>query len=470
MLAVVTALVIGSAGPGSVASAQAASPAVRILPTTTNERSDLLSPALPCKPPSFFPGGYTGPCHLVFPVSVDPPSAAPVQVTVTFSFGTASAADVTQLPAPITLTVPASGSACFCVVIADDTVAETDETIVATITAVSGGVAVAQPTAVGTILDDEPPAPAVALTVGTRRATTVELSWTSVAPLRGVLTGYTINATDTMSGELLDVHIVEADIRQLSVDGLTPGRTYEFFIRALTTDGYGVVAGATASTVPGAPAATPPSAPSITTASPGRGFATATWTPSAADNGAPVVAYSLLAIRHTDGSVAGWRNFGPNDRRASITGLANGVAHDLYVLAWNAAGPTASTPVAATPSATGPEPAAPAAVPYIQIQSGLPGGQAIVTWGQGRERGLPVLGYSVILSERINGRPVHLVEWRNLGPLVRSTTFTGLQLCRYDVHVVPYGPTGFGEFAAALDQVIPPAPAGGRIECLNPPD
>jgi len=297
----------------------------------------------------------------------------------------------------------------------------------------------------------------------------VTLGWSPVAPTRGSLAGYTIVAEDETTGLVVDEQDVAPDVHHASVAGLSADRSYRFRIRADTTEGPGAATVVLGAPDDAGPAPALPASPSVLATTAGDGFVTVGWAPPADDGGAPILAYSLVALRSDDSSLVAWRNLDPQARTASISDVANGTELDVQVVAWNAVGPAATAAVSATPATSGGAPQPPAAVPAIEV--GSSNGTATVSWGTAPERGLPVLGYSVVVSEHVGDRPVHLVEWRNVSPDARSATFTNLSLCRYDVHVIAHGVTGFGDVAASLDRPIQPVPmTDGRHFCAQPPE
>ncbi|MEO8518683.1 MAG: fibronectin type III domain-containing protein [Dermatophilaceae bacterium] len=120
---------------------------------------------------------------------------------------------------------------------------------------------------------------------------------------------------------------------------------------ATTQSDIGPAVGPLEPTPWGGPSANVPGAPTIGTATAGDAAATVTWTPPTSDGGAPITGYTVTAL---DGSnVVGTLTVAGNVTTATITGLTNGTAVTLKVVATNAVGtsPASAASNAVTPSA-----------------------------------------------------------------------------------------------------------------------
>lgn len=213
--------------------------------------------------------------------------------------------------------------------------------------------------------------------------------------------------------------VVAADARQVSLDRLTDGQTFEISVVALSSRGFG-----RASTPL---AATPSSTASRTIRPPARleeigdrnglTYAGLSWEPPADDGGSPIVAYSLVVTERFSGQVVGWRNVGPDVRTATVDQLPNddGIDYRIYLVAWNAAGASDSYAFEADPFSNGSAPAAPA--PPAWVTTGRDGATATVNWGPSPdEHGSAIVAYAVIVT--VAGVPV---RWTNTTADTRTT-------------------------------------------------
>jgi hypothetical protein len=194
---------------------------------------------------------------------------------------------------------------------------------------------------------------------------------------------------------------------------------------------------------PAANAATAPGPVQGLTVSAGNGFVTASWSPPATDGGAPVFAYSVVALK-PDSSVAGWTNLLPDATSASVAGLANGVVHTVHVLAWNQAGRSVATSTA-TPSVSRPSsttPSIPRDLTVTFASGGFHGPTAQWT-APVSDGGSPIVAYSMVTQY---GRPPFLItRWTHVGPNVRSVTCSDCDANM--VHVFAWNANGPGPAA-----------------------
>ncbi|KZB81484.1 fibronectin type III domain-containing protein [Amycolatopsis regifaucium] len=128
--------------------------------------------------------------------------------------------------------------------------------------------------------------------------------------------------------------------------------------------------------------ATPPGAPRNVGATAGDGSIKVSWSP-AADNGARVTGYRLT---WSGGSM----RVGGSARSATVTGLANGTAYVITVVAENSAGIGAGAGARATPVPAG----KPAGAPVVTANAGADG-KVSVSWTQPDLRGGTLVHYLV---------------------------------------------------------------------------
>ena len=239
------------------------------------------------------------------------------------------------------------------------------------------------------------------------------------------------------AGELAGQTVVAGDVRQASLEGLDPlHESYEVVV--LPYDDFGPTIASPpfeVAPVASAPAAGP--APAVTGlgVAAGKGFATVSWAPPAHDGGSTIWGYSVVAVRHSDGSLVGWRNVRADVRRAALPGLTNGVAHDVYVFAVTSLGFGAvGTPVSVTPSASGTAPA----TPQMDWVSVVPAGpNAVVTWGPPLERGEVAAAVHVIVLE--DGQ---MTQWKAMSGFDRQVVVPASPSAQ--IYLVAQSAGGFG--------------------------
>ena len=277
----------------------------------------------------------------------------------------------------------------------------------------------------------------------TPRQGALSVTWTPpAADTNGPVRAYYVAALD--AGAVAGGTVVAGDVRQASISGLTNGRTYQVVVVPYTATGPGTGS----LVVNGTPAAT---APSITTAgavqnlaaSAGNGFATVTWSPPGDDGGAPLSIYSVIAINHSTGALAAWRNLPADVRTAAIPNLTNGNSYDLYVLAATSAGFGQVAPaVHATPLPTG----AAALAPTVGWTSAVAvGPTAVVTWGPPIEHGQPATHVNVIVIQ--NGT---MTAWSVTAADQRQTTVPLASTGTAQIYVIAQSQGGYGSIGTPL--------------------
>ncbi|MGY2127447.1 fibronectin type III domain-containing protein [Blastococcus sp. SYSU DS0617] len=161
---------------------------------------------------------------------------------------------------------------------------------------------------------------------------------------------------------LVKATAAKASARRLTVTGLTNGVTYTLNVSARSAVGTGTPSARSAEVTPvGAPGS-----PRLGKPTTGNRAAVVRWAAPASDGGAPITGYVIRAYRGK--TLVRTVNASASARRATVTGLTNGVPHTLTISARNAKGvgtPSARSS-AVTPSARAPKPAprpAPKAAP-----------------------------------------------------------------------------------------------------------
>jgi hypothetical protein len=132
--------------------------------------------------------------------------------------------------------------------------------------------------------------------------------------------------------------------RSATIDNLTNGTLYGFEVRAVNSIGDGVASQVTAT--PGSI----PGAPTNLTARSGSETITVTWGAPAADGGAAIRSYQLR-YRMNGSGWSTWMtvNGAENGNSYTLTGLTNGIGHEIEVRAVNAIGSGPAASVEATP-------------------------------------------------------------------------------------------------------------------------
>ena len=228
-----------------------------------------------------------------------------------------------------------------------------------------------------------------------------------------------------------------------TVTGLTNGTGYALTVTATTIGGISEASVASAGITP----RTAPSAPTGVAATRGDGSAIVTWTAPVSTGGAVVTAY--IATASPGGRTCDWSG---GAFTCTITGLDNGIAHSIGVVAVNAVGPgpSAIAPNAVTPSTV---PGAPTGASAI---AGI--GTATVSWSApALDGGSTISGYTVLASPGA-------ATCTTTGAL--SCTITGLTAGEAYTFTVRAGnAAGTGAASAATSAVVvraAPAPQPGR--------
>ena len=170
------------------------------------------------------------------------------------------------------------------------------------------------------------------------------VSWTAPADNGAAISDYDVRYRWGGSGEWT-AHPHDGTETTATITGLTNGITHQVQVRAVNAAGAGEWSSSAVATPAGAPDA--PDAPELT---PGDGRLAAQWT-APADNGAAIAGYD---VRYRQDDSGQWtaHTHGSTETATTITGLTNGITHQVQVRAVNAVGPGAwSASVSATPAA-----------------------------------------------------------------------------------------------------------------------
>jgi fibronectin type 3 domain-containing protein len=189
------------------------------------------------------------------------------------------------------------------------------------------------------------------LVSATRGDGQVALSWNAPSTDGGSpVTGYT--ATASPGGATCATN----GATSCTVIGLTNGTAYSFTVTATNAVGTGPPSNALNATP-----ATVPGAPTLTSATPGSGQVSLSWTAPASNGGSAITGYTATA---SPGGAVCATNGATN---CAVTGLTNGVLYSFTVAATNAVGTgPASNTLTATPAPAATVPGAPTLVSAIR--------------------------------------------------------------------------------------------------------
>lgn len=180
------------------------------------------------------------------------------------------------------------------------------------------------------------PAQPAAPTAGTVTISSVEVRWSAPASDGGAaLTGFVLYRNGSLIASL------SASATSYTDASLAAGTNYSYQVAASNVAGSSPSSSALV-------VATLPDAPTALLASPENQAITFSWTGSSA----PVLTgYKVLYKTSSAGSYVEWTP-GSNDASpTTISGLVNGTEYQVYVVAFNASGESAASPVSATPAA-----------------------------------------------------------------------------------------------------------------------
>ncbi|MGI9255741.1 MAG: fibronectin type III domain-containing protein [Salinispira sp.] len=258
--------------------------------------------------------------------------------------------------------------------------------------------------------------------------------------------------TEITSGFTTICKNTENDVCSHTITGLTNGNSYEVQVRFVNAMGVGEWGESAAAT----PAA-PPSAPDALTLVAGDRQITATWTAPADDGGSSITGYELLYYNSSNPSSSSvWEISGITSTSHTITGLTNGIAYGVVVLAVNKGGNSPwSAPAVATP-------VGPPVAPAPMLVAG--GGKITATWTP------PNNGGSRISSYHLQYKPNSTSSWGDTIVIGSGTTtyeITGLrESTRYDVRMRARNRLGLGDWSQTVSESTfspPSAPAAPTL-------
>ena len=270
------------------------------------------------------------------------------------------------------------------------------------------------------------------------------VAWT--APATGTVLSYAVLATS--GGVVKATQVVPGDVLETTVTGLTNNINYQMTVIPIGIGGVGI-SSAALSVLPLAESvvAAIPGAVGNLTATKGLGFASLSWSAPASDGGAPVQAYSVLAVDRANGAVAAWRNVKSDVRNASLSGLTGGHTYDLYVLPVNAVGFGAVAPASAV-TISGTSITTPKA-PTMSWSTAIPSGNhAVVSWGPALENGEAVTGYNVVVIQHGD-----MTSWTVASADQRQVQVPLDQNGTASVYVFAQSKSGFGTLADPIPVV-----------------
>src|SRR3954447_283564 len=173
---------------------------------------------------------------------------------------------------------------------------------------------------------------------------TLSVSWAAPASTGGnAIDKYTVSVTPHSGGATTSFDTSDASTPTHDFSGLTNGTLYDVSVVAHNAAGNG--AAATGSGTP----RTVPSAPSLTV-TPTNGELDLSWS-APANGGSPITGYTATLTPHAGGATV-THSLAATATSDSFTGLTNGTAYDVSLVAHNAAGDSPAASVSGTPRAT----------------------------------------------------------------------------------------------------------------------
>ena len=204
------------------------------------------------------------------------------------------------------------------------------------------------------------------------------VSWLAPVSVGGAaITAYTVTSSPSGFGC--------TSTRSLSctVTGLANGTSYTFTVTATNAAGTGVASAASVAIVPSSVA----SAPTAVAATSGNGQSVVSWTAPESDGGAAITGYVVTSF---PGALSCSTT---TETSCAVSGLVNGTSYRFAVKASNASGSSSASVLSAA--------VVPAGVPdaVSSVSVGAAGGSATISWSVPNNRGSPITGYTVTVSD-----------------------------------------------------------------------
>jgi len=180
------------------------------------------------------------------------------------------------------------------------------------------------------------------------------VTWTAPASTGGsAITDYLVKYSSNSGSTWTNFSHAASTATSCTVTGLTNGTAYVIKVIAKNAVGISLPS---ANSAPATPAATVPGSPTSVVATSGNASLAVTWTAPASTGGSAITDY---LVKYSSNSGSTWTNFSHTASTATsctVTGLTNGTAYVIKVIAKNAVGislPSANS-APATPAATAP--------------------------------------------------------------------------------------------------------------------
>ena len=232
----------------------------------------------------------------------------------------------------------------------------------------------------------------------------VSLSWSSPSDNGGSpITGY--NILVKKDNQIINTLNIESSVTQKTIDGLSNGSQYTFYILAFNNVGEG-----SSSSISVTTNIVSPSQPN-TSATPGDGSVSLSW--AVLDNGgSPIIAYKILVKK--DNQIVNTLNVDPSLNQKTINGLSNGTLYSFYISAVNSVGEGSSSSISTTTNIVSPS--------QPTITSATPGnGSVSLSWSLSDNGGSPITVYKIVIK-----KDTQIINTLSVDPSLNQKTIDGL--------------------------------------------